>query len=274
MHNTTARQQFQAAIEGAGDDRPINLAQAALCIALEEYPDLDISECLEQIDRMAAAIRPHLPQERYPLRVIQAINRHIYGDLGFCGNQGNYYDPCNSFFNDVLDRRTGIPITLSLLYLEVAKRLDFPMVGIGMPGHFIVRPTVGEMEVYVDPFHQGEILFVQDCQRRLEEIYDKPVPMHPELLPRVSSRQFLARMLTNLKMTYLNREEFGKALAAIERLLLLFPESPQELRDRGLLLYELENWDAAIQSLEAYLDYRPGAADASKIRQLLDYMRG
>lgn len=264
---TWARQCF--ANEISQPEPQINLAAAALYIALEDNSNLDVDAYLNAIDTMAAEVSERLPAGHYPLRMIQAINQYLYDDLGFTGNSTDYYDPRNSFLNDVIDRRTGIPITLALLYLEIARRLDFPMEGVGMPGHFLIRPAIAEMEVYVDAFHQGEILFAEDCQQRLNQIYGQPVEMQPSFLAPVSSRQFLARMLTNLKMIYLNRSQPLKSLAAIERILLLFPGTAIELRDRGILHYHLGNWDTAYQDLEAYLAKVPDAEDAATIQKLL-----
>ncbi|MBD2742972.1 SirB1 family protein [Coleofasciculus sp. FACHB-1120] len=250
-------------------DEQINLAKAALDIAQEEYPDLDPDEYLTALDTMAAEVQERLPAQRYPLRVIQTINQYLYDDLGFTGNNENYYDPRNSFLNDVIDRRTGIPIALSLVYLEIARRIDFPMVGVGMPGHFLIRPQFEEVGIFVDAFHRGEILFEQDCRDRLAKIYQQSVQLQANFVEPVSSRRFLTRMLTNLKMIYLNRQELQKALATVERILLLFPDAPMELRDRGLLYFQMGRWAEASQDLNIYLAMLPNAEDAGVIRQLL-----
>ncbi|MBD1838700.1 SirB1 family protein [Coleofasciculus sp. FACHB-64] len=250
-------------------DEQINLAKAALDIAQEEYPDLDPDEYLNALDTMAAEVQERLPAQRYPLRVIQTINQYLYDDLGFTGNNENYYDPRNSFLNDVIDRRTGIPIALALVYLEIARRIDFPMVGVGMPGHFLIRPQFEDVGIFVDAFHRGEILFEQDCRDRLAKIYQQSVQLQATFVEPVSSRRFLTRMLTNLKMIYLNRQELQKALATVERILLLFPDAPMELRDRGLLYFQMGRWSEASQDLNIYLAILPNAEDAGVIRQLL-----
>ncbi len=266
-----ARQRFYQAIHQPEPE--IDLARAALHLAEEDYPDLDPDKYLNALDRMAAVIEERLPPERYPLRIIQAINQYLYEDLGFHGNTVDYYDPLNSFINVVIDRRTGIPITLALVYLEVAKRIGFPMEGVGMPGHFLIRPAVAEMEIFVDPFNGGEVLFSSDCQERLSQVYGRPIELHsdqlPDLLPTVGPKQFLVRMLTNLKLIYLSRQEMAKALASIERILLLMPDAPIELRDRGLLYYQTGRWTEAYQDLERYLLHQPTADDASVVRRLL-----
>lgn len=247
----------------------ISLARAALYIAQETYPDLDIEVYLSQLDALAAAIAPQLPAERYPLRILSAISQFLYGDRGFTGNAQDYYDPRNSFLNEVLDRRTGIPITLALVYLEVAKRLDFPMVGVGMPGHFLLRPVVDEMEVWVDAFYQGEVLFREDCQQRLSQVYGRPTVLQPEFLQPVSARQFLTRILTNLKLIYHQRGDLWSALSMVDRILLIAPEADAELRDRGVLHYQLHQWTQASADLEAYLARSPLASDADAVRRLL-----
>lgn len=267
MHFLAARQGFTQEINQR--NKQINLAKAALYIAQEEYPDLEIDDYLNALDTMAVEIKERLPSQQYPLRIIQTINQYLYEDLGFTGNEVNYYDPRNSFLNDVIDRRTGIPITLSLIYLEIAKRLEFPMVGIGMPGHFLIRPDFDEVGIYVDVFNQGEILFTQDCEAKLSQIYHQPVELHPSFLVPVENRRFLARILTNLKFIYLNEHQDLKALGTIDRLLLLFPDTPIELRDRGLVYYQLKRWRESRQDLKEYLCHRPQAEDAVIIRQIL-----
>jgi len=268
MDFSLARQHFYQEVQQP--DEQINLERAALYIAQEEYPDLDVDEYLNALDMMADDVREQLPIESYPLKILKTINHYLYGNLGFAGNTENYYDPRNSFFNDVIDRRTGIPITLSLVYLAIAQRLDFPMVGIGMPGHFLIRPIQEDMDIFVDAFSQGEILFPQDCQDRLNQMSGQSVEMQPQFLAAVTSRQFLARMLTNLKATYLDRGEMEKVLAAIERILLLFPNAAFELRDRGILYFRMNRWIEARQDLEAYLDALPMADDRDTIRKLLN----
>lgn len=267
MTSLFTRQCFYQAVHQS----EINLAEAALYIAQEEYPTLDLDAYLNALDTMAEEIQERLPVERYPLRVIGIINQYLYDDLGFTGNTTDYYDPRNSFFNDVIDRRTGIPITLSLVYLEIAKRINFPMVGTRMPGHFLIRPNLEETEIYVDPFHRGEILFTQDCQERLAQIYGQ-AEHQPAFLEPISPQQFLARMLTNLKHIYLQRSEIQKCLAAVERILLIFPEAAEELRDRGILYYQLGRWTEARQDLEDYLASSPQAEETILVRQLLDRM--
>lgn len=268
MNLSSARQFFHHEIQQS--DEYIDLAKAALYIAQEEYPELDIEEYLNALDAMAMELEERLPLEKYPLKIIQTINKYLYDDLNFAGNKQNYYDPRNSFLNDVIERRVGIPITLALLYIEIARRIDFPMIGIGMPGHFLIRPDVSEIEIFVDAFNGGEIMFPQDCEQRLSQIYQQNVTLQPEFLAPVTKKQFLARMLTNLKYIYLKQQELEKALSCVERILLLFPSAALELRDRGLLSYQIGRFNQAADDLQAYLMQVPNAQDASTIRHLLE----
>ncbi|PSO78125.1 MAG: hypothetical protein BRC44_11760 [Cyanobacteria bacterium QS_4_48_99] len=267
MDSSLGRQNFYQEINQ--QDEHINLAKAALYFSQEEYPNLNPSEYIDTIDAMADEVKQRLPQQRYPLRIINTINHYLYEELGFRGNRNDYYDPRNSFLNVVLSRRIGIPITLSLVYLEIARRIEFPMVGIGMPGHFLIRPEFEGVGIFVDAFNQGETLFEQDCEERLRQIYQQPVTLEPRFLETVTHRQFLARMLTNLKVIYFNREDLPRALAAVEQILLLFPDDAKERRDRGLLYYHLGEAEKASQDLEIYLAMLPHAEDAEIIRQLL-----
>jgi regulator of sirC expression with transglutaminase-like and TPR domain len=194
-------------------DREIDLSKAALYIAQIEYPDLEIDRYLEILELMAQEVAQKLPETKYPLKVIQTINQYLYTDLKFYGNDRDYYNPSNSFLNDVIDRRTGIPITLALIYLEIAKRIHFPMVGIGMPGHFLIRPDFEDSEIFVDAFDRGEILFAEDCRQKLMNIYQQNIPvLPPEILQPITNRQFLLRMLNNLQSIYLNQPDFDRAV--------------------------------------------------------------
>lgn len=263
-----ARQLFYREIDRP--DREIDLAKAALYMALEEYPNCDTEEYLNALDAMADEVRDLLPAQNYPLRIIQTINRYLYDDLGFSGNEADYYDPRNSFLNEVIDRRTGIPISLSLVYLEVAKRIEFPMVGIGMPGHFLIRPDFEDAGIFVDAFNGGEVLFPEDCQARLSQIYGQPMELQPAFLAPASNKQLLGRMLGNLKAIYLNQRDAARVMGAIDRILLLFPNALGELRDRGILYYQLGQLVEARRDLETYLTNAPHAEDVVRIRQLLD----
>lgn len=268
--NLTGRQLFVQEIQQL--DEAINLERASLYIALEEYPDLDVEAYVNKLDEMAAMVIDRLPAELYPLKILKTIQQYLYNDLGYSGNRAEYYDPRNSFLNEVIDLRTGIPITLSLVYLAIARRINFPMVGINMPGHFIIRPIAEDLEIFVDPFNGGEILFLQDCEDLLMKVFDRRVALQPEHLAAVSNRQLLGRLLTNLKVIYANQRNFPKAVQASERILLLFPDAPLEHRDRGVLYYRSDRLAEARQDFERYLQLAPLAEDAQVIEGILDEM--
>lgn len=268
MRLSPAGQRFYQEVQKA--DGRINLAAAALYIAQEDYWDMDPKHYLEALDAMAADVRSRLPKNRYPLKIIQVINNYLFGELKFSGDTSNYYDPENSFLNCVIDRRLGLPITLSLVYLEIAHRIRFPMVGVGMPGHFLIRPVIDDMEVFVDPFNKGEILFVEDCKQKFYELHSEKVQWQPAFLSGVMPRAFLTRMLMNLKVVYLRLEEFESAVATLDKLLILAPKQYRQVRDRGILHYELQNYDQAKQDLTQYLRSEPKAPDSLEIQQLLN----
>ncbi len=268
--NLLGRRLFAQEIQQA--DEAINLERAALYVALEDYPDLDVNTYIHTLDTMAAVIKERLPVELYPLKILKTIQQYLYENLGYSGDRAEYYDPRNSFLNQVIDRRRGIPITLSLVYLAIARRINFPMVGINLPGHFIIRPIAEDLEIFVDPFNGGEILFLQDCEELLVKVFDRRVQLQPEYLAPVSNRQLLGRLLTNLKVIYVNQRNFSKAIQASERILLLFPDTPLEHRDRGVLYYRSDRLTEARQDFERYLELAPLAEDAPVIQEILDEM--
>ena len=251
-------------------EEKIDLAKASLYYAQTEYPELDTQKYLAILDAIATEVKSQLSGESYPLKAIDAINFELFGGMGFQGNSKDYYDPDNSFLNRVIDRRVGIPITLSVIYLAVAQRIGFPMVGIGMPGHFLIRPDFEAAGIFVDAFNQGEILFEQDCQAKLSQIYQQPVELQPSWLKKVSNKQILARMLTNLKFIYLHKQKTNKAIAAISGIIKLFPNHAGEIRDRGLLYYQTNRWQEAAIDLEYFLKIAPTNEDANTIELLLE----
>ena len=253
-------------------DEQIDLAKASLYFAQAEYPDLYIPKYLSDLDAIAQKIEVQLTPERYPLKVVKTINHHLFEVLNFQGNKQNYYDPDNSFLHQVIERKLGIPISLSVIYLAIAQRLDFPMIGIGMPGHFLIRPKFEGVGFFIDPFNRGEILFIEDCQARLNENYQQQLQLDPSWLESVSKKQILARMLNNLKFIYLHRREIDKALSTMSAILQIFPENTAQIRDRGLLYYQINRWDQAIIDLVYFLKVAPNSDDAPMIKLLLEKM--
>lgn len=256
-----------------GPEAAIDLAQVALLIAKEEYPDLDVAVYLARLDAMGEEVQRLADGSLDPHRLIAALNEYLFQQLGFRGNPENYYDPKNSFLNEVLDRRTGIPITLSAVYLEVARRIGFPLHGVNMPGHFLVKYEGRDEEIVVDPFGGGGILSDPDYQRMLDRIYGGKLCFERGMLAALGTRQILARMLTNLKAIYFNNQEYAKALSIVERLVILQPQTASEIRDRGLLSCQLKRYADASADLDRYLRLVPEAEDSEVIREYLRSLR-
>jgi len=244
-----------------------------LILACEEYPQLEISPYLDMLDNMAEVTAQHLLPSDSPIQTVTKINTVLFEIFEFRGASGEYYDPRNSFFNDVLDRRIGIPITLSTVYMEVSRRLNIPIVGVGMPGHFIVKYSDRREEIFLDPFNRGEILTHDDCRNRIYERYGDSVEFTDRLLGRVTHRQILWRMLNNLKEIYLKAHAFDKGLAIVDMMLMVDPEQIPQFRDRGLLRLQLRQFAGATRDLEHYVRHSPGAEDREEIEKHLKELR-
>jgi len=267
-HESVLAEAFAALVGPEIEDERIELVRAALTIAQTEYPDLDESHYCDQIDGLALRVRQLVPDLGDPSASIIALNRVLFEEEGFRGNRSDYYDPRNSFLNDVLERKLGIPITLALVYMEVARRVGFPLVGVGMPGHFLLKHyDVDGREILIDPFNHGSILSTQDCQRRLDEIYDGQMPLQPEFLMAVSRRQVLVRMLNNVKSIYLSARNFRKTLPIVDLILAIYPRSPEDVKQRAMLRWSLGQNRGTLADLEDYLKMSPEASDADEIRQ-------
>jgi regulator of sirC expression with transglutaminase-like and TPR domain len=250
------------------DDEKIDLIRAALTISRTEFPDIDIQSYVSRVDELAHAAESRINDIGDPREVIAALNHVLFQEAGLQGNREDYYDPRNSFINEVLDRRLGIPITLALIYMEVGRRLGFPLFGVGMPGHFLLKNyDIDGRETIIDCFNGGDILSAQDCQRRLDEIYSGQMTLRPEFLFAVSRRQMLTRILNNLKTVYLTARNFRKALPIVDLVLVAYPRSPEDVKQRALLRYSLGQSRDAADDLEEYLKMSPDASDADEIRQ-------
>lgn len=265
----TVRAQFAAMTAAADED--LDLAATALIIAAEEYPQLTPARYLAELERLAGRVRERLAGETAPLVVLQELSHVLFREERFRGNAEAYYDPRNSFLNDVLDRRVGIPISLSLVYLEVGWRLGLPLEGVGFPGHFLIRYEGEVVRVLLDPFEDGRLRFEDEAQSLLDRVYGGLVRLQPEFLEPTGKKDMLVRLLKNLKAIYLNAGEDGKALAAVERILLLRPV-PVELRDRGMLLARAGRRAEAIADLEAYLAQVSEAPDARRVRNTIEQL--
>jgi regulator of sirC expression with transglutaminase-like and TPR domain len=257
-----------SALVGPGIDEKIDLVRAALTIAWTEYPDLELESYVARVDELAHRVEARITEVGDDAETIAALNHVLFQEAGLRGNREDYYDPRNSFLNDVLDRGLGIPITLALIYMEVGRRLGFPLFGVGMPGHFLLKHyDIDGRETLIDCFNGGDILTAQDCQRRLDEIYSGQMTLRPEFLFAVSRRQILTRILNNLKTVHLSTRNFKKALPIVDLVLVIYPRSPEDVRQRALLRYSLGQNKGAAEDLEEYLKMSPDASDADEIRQ-------
>jgi len=271
LPESSPRQRF--AVEVDRPDTQIDLACAALLIGQEEYPQLPVEPYLARLDAVAEEVKDRLGGETAPLVLLTELNRVLFEKHGFKGNTEAYYDPRNSFLSDVLDRRLGIPITLSVIYLEVAWRLGLPVMGVGFPGHFLVRFEGVALRVLIDPYDSGRFRFQDQAQEILDRIYGGLVRLRPAFLRPVSKRDILIRILANLKAIYLNIRDDARALGVVERVLLLRPSALGESRDRGLILARMGRVQEAVQQLEEYLDFAPQATDAVRIRDVLKELK-
>ena len=264
----SARERFATLV--AQPESALDLALAALLVAAEEYPQLEPELYLRRLDLLAERVHDRLAGEQAPLVMLHEMNRVLFEEEGFRGNAQAYYDPRNSFLNDVLDRRVGIPLTLSLLFLEVGWRLRLPLHGVNFPGHFLVRYDGAALQLLVDPFQLGEIRFEDQAQELLDRVYGGAVRLQPDYLRRAGRKDVIVRLLLNLKGIYLNARDDVRALATIERILLVRPATLDEVRDRGMVLARVGRVDEAIADLRSYLDSAPDAPDAQRIRMLID----
>ncbi len=255
-----------------GDDQ-INLAGAALMVAREEYLQLPEERYLSQLDLLAEETRDRLDDETAPLLVLQELLATLYNRHGFRGNREAYYDPRNSFLNDVLDRKLGIPLTLGIVVLEVGWRLRLPLEGVNFPGHFLVRFRGDAIDLLIDPYDGGAVRFEDEAQELLDRVYGGMIRVDDSFLQPATKREMLVRMLVNLKSLYLNVRDHRRALAVVERLLLIRPLRSAEIRDKGVILARLGRKREALEQLEAYLNVSPDASDSQRILGMVEELK-
>jgi regulator of sirC expression with transglutaminase-like and TPR domain len=261
-------EEFRRAVEQP--ETTLDLSRAALAIARPEYPNLNTDVYVARISALADEVASHLcGGENDPERSIAALNYVLFRKHGFRGNREAYFDARNSFLNDVIERRVGIPISLSVLYMEVGRRLGLPLWGVGFPGHFLVKYRDDDQEIIIDPFDGGEIKTHDSLERLLAGLYGQRVALTPELLEPATKRQTLRRMLNNLKFIYIKSRELVKALGALDRMMIAEPDQPEDLRERGQIYLALEYYPQAKADFEDYLRLVPNAPDAGKINEYL-----
>lgn len=258
------------------DDDSLPLTETAISLAQDAYPDLDLEAVLAELDELALRLKRRLPDAADLTERIGVLNRFFFRELGFAGNLNDYYDPDNSHLNIVLKRRRGIPISLAVLYLELGEQIGIPVKGVSFPGHFLMRVTLPEGDVMLDPT-TGQSLSEAQMVDMLE-----PYISHTEqsvgtalrmLLQPATPREILARMLRNLKAVYLQTERWQRLLAVQQRLVVLLPQNIEEVRDRGLAYARLDYLRPALEDLERYLEERPDAEDATAVESQLSELR-
>lgn len=258
------------------DDDSLPLTETAISLAQDTYPDLDLEGVLAELDELALRIKRRLPEGADLTEKIGALNRFFFRELGFAGNLNDYYDPDNSHLNVVLKRRRGTPISLAVLYLELGEQIGVPVKGVSFPGHFLLRVTLPEGDVMLDPT-TGQSLSEAQMVDMLE-----PYISHTEqsvgnalrmLLQPATPREIVARMLRNLKAVYLQSERWQRLLAVQQRLVVLLPGNIEEVRDRGFAYARLDYLRPALQDLERYLEDCPDAEDAMAVESQLNELR-
>jgi regulator of sirC expression with transglutaminase-like and TPR domain len=253
----------------SGQNENLELDRAALELAAIEYPDLDPGAFITILDSYAVELAGHLPDICTGEQFVSAANAYLFGELGFTGNAQNYYDPCNSCLNEVLTSRTGIPITLSLVYMEIARRLAKPVFGIGLPGHFLVQYDDGRYSTFIDPFHGGALLSSEECFDLARRSSGEQYVNDPALLAHVNKQQIIRRMINNLRTVYFFRRAHTKALKVLDLLLAANPDSADEYKQRSVVLLEMKNYAGARNSLERYLALAPDSPDREEMEKQL-----
>jgi len=260
------------------DDRQFSLLEAAISVAQDDDPALDMQSVLSQIDGLAARLKQRIAADAGAMHRLRSLNRYFFQELGFAGNVNDYYDPRNSHLQHVLATRRGIPITLALLFIEIAQQLGLDARPVSFPGHFLVKLKMPQGEVIIDPF-TGQSLSREALDERLAPYrhrqglvgeFEAPLGL---FLQAASARDVLARLLRNLKEIHRSAEDWPRLLAVQQRLVVLLPQAWEERRDRGLVRAELDERQAAVEDLLAYLEHRPDADDAQAIAQRLDDLR-
>ena len=259
------------------EDARIDLSRACLLIAQDAYPDLDVERYIGEIERMATRLRARLAPTAAGEERVVALNQLLYEELGYWGNTQDYYDPRNSYLNEVIDRRTGMPITMSILYMELGRRIGLPVEGVSFPGHFLVRVRLRGGMLVLDPFSGGAPQSEDELRSRVKRVIpdgvadDLPASELPldQFLEPATNRQILARVLRNLKGIYRKANKPERMLDVLNRMLLVTPDASAELRDRGYVYQRLECYRAAFKDLTDYAEREPDAPDLDEVRSKL-----
>ena len=248
-----------------------NLIEKCLKLAqILEYPELDISKYAEKINEISKYLKIKMGSVKNTTYTISMLNEYLFDELGFHGAEEDYYDPGNSFLNIVLDKKTGIPITLSIIYAEIAKNIGLDLQIVGFPGHVIVKY---KNEIILDPFYRGRLLSINDLEEILNRNFGESVEFIPEYLTEATTEHLLTRLLRNLKNAYTQSYAYDNAMKCTDMILGMQPESPEEIRDKGILEERLLRYDKALPLLNKYLELEPEADDADFILELIKSVR-
>jgi regulator of sirC expression with transglutaminase-like and TPR domain len=272
MAKNLARERFLESTRGSDD--AIDLAESCFWISAEANPSLDVAHCRRKLDALADELRPRASAVGSVAEKVELLNHFLFAEQKFQGNRSDYYEADNSYLDCVLERRTGIPITMSILWMAIAERLGIRAHGIGFPGHFLVGVVVdpADSPIYVDAF-SGMLMSLEDCRTRLREIAGREARFDPGMLAPATHRQILARVLRNLKQIHAERSDLRQAVACSDRILILEPDHPIELRDRGLIHRALECWSFALEDLERFLLLAPEGPGAKDVRAIIEDLR-
>ena len=255
------------------DNSEVELARGALLIAQSEYPELDIEAAIRQLDEMAAAVRSRIQGTTLPEQRVAALNEYLFTEEGFTGNSDNYYALGNNFLNVVLEKKTGIPITLAVVYIEVGRRAGLPLVGINFPSHFLVKYRLEHLEIFLDVFDGGACMTDDLLQTKLEANFEGPVHLEPMMLAEATDKEILARILRNLTRTYTLLEQYDKAVTAAERITWLLPDAVGDYRMLGYLYYKTHAYSQSITAFETYLRLAEIAPDTEEIEQNIQHLQ-
>jgi regulator of sirC expression with transglutaminase-like and TPR domain len=270
-HLEAIREEFKRQVEGP--EAHIDLVQAALLIARTAFPDLVSSDTTDRLDQLAEGLKKRLGPSPSAGDILSHLNRILFDEAGLRGDTQNYYDPQNSFLNRVLERKLGIPITLSLVYSEVGRRAGFQVYGIALPGHFIAGLFHTSGWLYIDPFNQGEILTDQECRRMIQARYGAQAAMDESWKTPADKKAILKRMLRNLKAIYRQLGQHLQVLEMLQWILAVDPDAPEELKERGLLYESMGNGVFAIRDLERYLTVAPASEDKATVTQMVAQLK-
>jgi len=244
-----------------------NLVEKCLKFSqIVEYPDLDVDRYIKKINRIGKSIKESISDVKNPTYLISMLNEHLFENIGFSGDDDDYYNPKNNFLNEVIDKKIGLPITVSILYVEIAKFIGLDLKIVGFPSHILVKYNE---EMILDPFYDGRLLDVDDLQDILDANFGGQLEFKPEFLDEINQEQVLIRLTRNLKNSYLQSFAYEKALRCINMVLGMYPESPEDVRDKGILEERLLNFEIALKYLNKYLEINPNADDVDFILELI-----